>query len=1214
MKTITNIKGIVIMFLFVGAFYCTNILRADPLSEEVTEESISSLSGKDNNKLNSGFSLAGQNNYLSSDTLQRTIFNPNEANGRFGCTISNAGDVNGDGFDDFITGAIGYPYVTGKAYIYFGGLTVNTTPDIVLTDGSVNNHFGYSVSTAGDFNGDGYSDVIVGAKYTANAYIYLGGTSMDNVPDIILSGVGEMVSTAGDVNGDGYSDVITSGGFIFFGGAAMNNVVDVILYGGPVSTAGDVNGDGYDDVIVGAGGADAHIFFGGVFMDNIPDVLISTESIYDFQVSDAGDVNGDGFSDVIVGNAAAGLFSVGKAFIYFGGINMDNIADITMVGTDNFAYFGYRVSSAGDVNNDGYSDVIVGSWKLKTFLYFGGSSMDNIPDEIMATDGSWGSPPDHSISSAGDFDGDGQSEILIGIGAYNYPSGIVHFYDFIPSAKEILPDMEFTGENPLDYFGVCTNPAGDVNGDGYDDFIIGAPDYNSKTGRAYLYYGGSSPDSIPDVIFNGETSWYPFFGNSATGAGDLNRDGYDDIIIGAYGYSGLNGRAYIFYGGVNMDNIPDLVLEGEQIFNVFGMQVAKAGDVNGDGFPDVIVGARGYNNWTGRAYIFFGGTNMNNVPDITMTGEVTDDQFGFAVSSAGDVNADGYSDVVVGAYRYGNNTGRAYLYFGGNAMNNIPDMIMTGEGIDNNFGAYAASAGDVNNDGYSDIVIGADEWDHSTNKVYIYFGGATPDNIPDLKFNGENPGDHFAPVFNNDDFNGDSYSDVFIGAWGFNNKTGKAYIFNGSSNMDTNADLFMNGQVSESMFGGFVSAAGDVNGDDYPDLLVGANAYQNSKGKAYLYFGSGDPVKTLSELTSSPEFTIAQMGTPACISGLVKNKLNQTLSNIRINFFVKGANSSYGSGFSDGNGIVQYCYNGIYPGTDTIIAVSGKLRDTSFVFWESNDICIYGSSNVIMNSTNLYTAESNSLAYFELSNFDLTEARIVSDAHNDSVFVDAGNQPGHYVLYYVTPDIILCSKHVYVDNPLPVELASFTSAISGRNVTLNWSTVSELNNSGFDIEKSIVKGQTSEGWSKIGFINGSGTISEPQNYSFTDKNLTTGKYKYRLKQIDFNGNFEYFNLAEEVSIGIPDKYELSQNYPNPFNPVTNLEYGIAKLGFVSLKIYDVLGRELVTLVNEIKEPGYYKIKFNAADLSSGVYFYRMTAGLSRGAEDYVAVKKFVVMK
>ncbi|MBK8381213.1 MAG: T9SS type A sorting domain-containing protein [Ignavibacteria bacterium] len=130
----------------------------------------------------------------------------------------------------------------------------------------------------------------------------------------------------------------------------------------------------------------------------------------------------------------------------------------------------------------------------------------------------------------------------------------------------------------------------------------------------------------------------------------------------------------------------------------------------------------------------------------------------------------------------------------------------------------------------------------------------------------------------------------------------------------------------------------------------------------------------------------------------------------------------------------------------------------------------------------------------------------------------------------------------------------------------------------------------------------------PQDYSFTDKNLTTGKYKYRLKQIDFNGNFEYFELAEEVSIGIPDKYELSQNYPNPFNPVTNLEFGISKSGFVSLKIYDVLGKELVTLVNEIKEPGYYKIKFDAGNLASGVYFYRMTA------DDFVALKKFVVMK
>jgi len=195
------------------------------------------------------------------------------------------------------------------------------------------------------------------------------------------------------------------------------------------------------------------------------------------------------------------------------------------------------------------------------------------------------------------------------------------------------------------------------------------------------------------------------------------------------------------------------------------------------------------------------------------------------------------------------------------------------------------------------------------------------------------------------------------------------------------------------------------------------------------------------------------------------------------------------------------------------------------------------------------------------------------------------------------------------DYPLPVELSSFTSSVSGRDVTLNWSSSSELNNSGFEIERAIDNGQlTIDSWSRIGNVKGNGTTNEPRDYTFTDKNLQSGNYKYRLKQKDFNGNFEYFELDGAVSIGIPDKFSLSQNYPNPFNPVTNLEFGISNLGFVSLKIYDVTGREVVTLVNEIKEPGYYTIKFNAANLASGVYFYRMTAG------DFVGVKKMVVLK
>ena len=136
-----------------------------------------------------------------------------------------------------------------------------------------------------------------------------------------------------------------------------------------------------------------------------------------------------------------------------------------------------------------------------------------------------------------------------------------------------------------------------------------------------------------------------------------------------------------------------------------------------------------------------------------------------------------------------------------------------------------------------------------------------------------------------------------------------------------------------------------------------------------------------------------------------------------------------------------------------------------------------------------------------------------------------------------------------------------------------------------------------EKWSKVGFVNGNGTTNNTSNYTFIDKNLQSGKYKYRLKQIDFNGNFKYYELSNEVTIGIPDKFYLSQNYPNPFNPATNLGFGISSaaggLGYVSLKVYDSQGKEVATLVNENKAPGYYNLQFDGSKLSSGVYYYRL---------------------
>jgi hypothetical protein len=176
------------------------------------------------------------------------------------------------------------------------------------------------------------------------------------------------------------------------------------------------------------------------------------------------------------------------------------------------------------------------------------------------------------------------------------------------------------------------------------------------------------------------------FGISVASAGDVNGDGYADVVVGAYYYSSSTGRAYIYYGGSSMDSTADVTMTGEATYNSFGISVASAGDVNGDGYADVVVGAYGYATNTGRAYIYYGGSSMDTVADVTMTGETTNNYFGFSVAAAGDVNGDGYADVVVGAYGYSSSTGRAYIYYGSSLMNNIADVTMTGEQMDNRFG------------------------------------------------------------------------------------------------------------------------------------------------------------------------------------------------------------------------------------------------------------------------------------------------------------------------------------------------------------------------------------------------------------------------------------------------------------------------------------------------------------------------------------------------
>ena len=211
------------------------------------------------------------------------------------------------------------------------------------------------------------------------------------------------------------------------------------------------------------------------------------------------------------------------------------------------------------------------------------------------------------------------------------------------------------------------------------------------------------------------------------------------------------------------------------------------------------------------------------------------------------------------------------------------------------------------------------------------------------------------------------------------------------------------------------------------------------------------------------------------------------------------------------------------------------------------------------------------------------------------------------------------------DFALPVELTSFSGFVNNENIILNWQTATEVNNYGFEIERNtplnpLSRGEVEGMWEKIGFVNGNGNSNSPKSYSFIDNDFSDECYLYRLKQIDNDGQFEYSKTVE-VSFIKPDALALEQNYPNPFNPTTKIKYTIPSATLrwqshrqaqgdilVSLKVFDVLGNEVASLVNETQQPGTYEVEFNADKLSSGVYYYQLQAG------DFVENKKMVLLQ
>jgi hypothetical protein len=232
-----------------------------------------------------------------------------------------------------------------------------------------------------------------------------------------------------------------------------------------------------------------------------------------------------------------------------------------------------------------------------------------------------------------------------------------------------------------------------------------------------------------------------------------------------------------------------------------------------------------------------------------------------------------------------------------------------------------------------------------------------------------------------------------------------------------------------------------------------------------------------------------------------------------------------------------------------------------------------------------------------------TLVRVMNDVNNQIYMWNFTRQPST-VTFDPGNNIVIKQATLSQIPPLPVELSAFNATVKENFVTLVWTTASELNNSGFEVQRKSNSGS----WEKISFVEGKGTTNLGTEYSYLDYLHTYGTYIYRLKQIDLDGSFSYSNEIT-VQAGLkPDVYNLSQNYPNPFNPVTTIDYQLPMNGFVTLEVYDLLGNRIASLVNEEKASGNYSVRFDAAALSSGVYFYKLSAG------NFSAVKKLTVVK